>query len=145
MILAGLYVLGCSGGSDSKAPTDPVEPSPANIVIVGKPVFQGAGNSYLTMSLHLQNLGGSGVYQVEVWSWGSGPQAVDVLSTRTEPVEVAAGYEETPSWQVFSPVTGTPIKKVLVSRDQGSAAYHMSWRCDYDFGAPVNCGSGSGT
>jgi hypothetical protein len=121
--------LGCGGsGSDAKAPTgpeNPIEPTPANVIVAS------ASAGPTTITAHLKNTGGPGVYKIEMWGIPHEPNGPDFFFGETEPVEVNAGYDETVTWVMSGRVTG-PIGWLLVfTRDQGSALYRQSARFDF--------------
>lgn len=98
------------------------------------PAFEPVDNDYLRMTLHLENTGGPGVYVVEVWEWNTSPSEVPARIATTEPVEVAADYDETASWEIISPISAPPIHHITVlSRNQGSAQYRETDRYDVPF------------
>jgi hypothetical protein len=96
----------------------------------------GHGFGLERVTVHLRNTGGPGAFTIEAWGLPHTPNGDDSYFGRTEAVEVAAGYDETVSWEF---TTGTTpgfsfINWLLVfSRDQGSAQYRQTDRHDFPY------------
>ena len=142
LLTAFLLVVGCGGGSDTKAPTDPdpePETQPANVTAISAEHTHSAAPGGELVTLHLVNTGGPGAYRIEAWGYSRKGDGGIVNGSRelygeTEPVEVFEGYDEMRAWDFF---TGTTLDGALIlthltvfTRDQGNAQYYETARVD---------------
>jgi hypothetical protein len=126
------------GGSDVKAPSDPTPPSSpppvgadAHITVVGA----APASSFGSITVHLQNTGGPGTFKLEFYGLPTSPNGADTLFVATQPVDVAAGYDDSVTYVVRTSTSDPPVAYVLVySRTQGSDVYADTDRFDFATG-----------
>jgi hypothetical protein len=122
-----LAALACGG--DSSGPGDTSADSGPAQVIVAEGTASSSDIYRQSMTLHLRNEGGPGVYKLEVWGLPTSPNGAETSMGETEPVEVTASYDETLSYSLGS---NTFVTHVLVfTRDNGSAQYRQTDRFDF--------------
>lgn len=133
-LCAAVVLLGLGAcSSDTTAPpgggsTPPPDPGPANVVVADAATAH-PNQFVLTVTLHLRNDGGPGVYKVQLFGLPTTPNGADTFFGESDPVEVNAAYDESVTYTIE---TENFAKAALVfTRDTNTAVYRQTAELDF--------------
>lgn len=130
-VLLVVGVIGACGGDGNpdagpQGPFEPV-PEPATVIIIDAEL----GSAFGSVTVHLANSGESGVFKLEFYGLPTSPNGPNTFFGSTEPVEVDADYDESPTYTVRTSPDEPPLEYILAfTRDHGSATYRQTDRFD---------------
>ena len=103
-------------------------PTPAEVVVVDG--SHETGFQMETITLHLRNDGGPGVYRIEFWGLPTSPNGPETFMGESEPVEVDEDYDETVTFEIETNTFATHV--LIFTRDANSAVYRDTDRFDFE-------------